>query len=122
MVGPEKDSGQKPGGHLNVLRLIIVCLLTEDPSYVKEEVEVVKVDGWLLLGQSAETILVDEYVEILYMTQISVENLPIVRSQRLTLCTSPFSYGLKSRSALPRMCIRRTRRYFFRLNAVLSPL
>ena len=80
----------------------------EEPVCV-EEVEVVKADHWLLLGHSTETILVDEYDEILYMTQISVENLPIVRNQRLTLCTSLFSYGLKSRSALPRMCIRRTR-------------
>ncbi len=34
---------------------------------IKEEVEIVKADHWLLLGHSAKMILIDEQVEILYM-------------------------------------------------------
>ena len=61
--------------------LIIVCPIIKDLVYVKEEVEIVKADYWLLLRHSAEMILIDKWVEILYITlNISKELFPIIRN------------------------------------------
>lgn len=43
---------------------------------VKEEIEIVEADDRLLLGYSAETIFVDERVEILCAAETSAENFP----------------------------------------------
>jgi hypothetical protein len=69
---------EKPGGHLNPLTLITIRPIIKDPVRVEEEVEIVKADDRLLLGDSAETILVDEQIEILCVAETSAENFPIL--------------------------------------------
>ena len=72
----KKNGCEKPSGHLNPLTLITVRPIIKDPVCVEEEVEIVKADDRLLLGYSAETILVDKQVEILCAAETSAENFP----------------------------------------------
>ena len=76
---------------------------------VEEKVEIVKADDRFLFGENAKAILVDEEIDVLAQPQRQHGDSEARRNKHLTLRISRLSRGSKSRSAMSRACILRTR-------------
>lgn len=96
-------------GNWNPLPLILKCRIIEHPMCVEEKVEIVKADDRFLLGRGAEAILVDEHIDVLAHPRRQRGASQARKNQHLTFLMSLLSRGSKSRSALSRACILRTR-------------
>jgi len=76
---------------------------------IEQKVEIVEADDRLLFGENAEAVLVDEQIDVLAHPQRQRGDSEARRNQHLTLRMSLLSRGPKSRSAMSRACILRTR-------------